>query len=70
MLDKNVKYIINGFNQVYLLPQYLLFGFNTISKPKLQYQLSATTIPLSLLLTNQDKLSYTLLPEIGYNIES
>ncbi len=67
MLDKNVKHIINAFNQVYLLPQYLLFGFNTISKPKLQYQLSATTIPLSLLLKNQDKLSYTLLPEIGIN---
>jgi hypothetical protein len=40
MLHKNVKHIINAFNQVYLLPQYLLFGFNTISKPKLQYQLS------------------------------
>jgi hypothetical protein len=49
MLDKNVKHIINAFNQVYLLPQDLLFGFNTISKPKLQYPLSATTIPLSLL---------------------
>jgi hypothetical protein len=50
MLDKNVKHIINAFNQVYLLPQDLLFGFNTISKPKLQYPLSATTMPLSLLL--------------------
>ena len=44
-----------------------MFGFNIISKTKLQYQLNATTIPLSLLLTNQDKLSYTLLPEIGIN---
>ena len=54
MLDKNVKHIINAFNQVLFTTAIFI-------------ELSATTIPLSLLLKNQDKLSYTLLPEIGIN---
>ena len=67
VLTTNVQHLIKVFHKVTLSHDDTLLGYNTVAIPKLHYPLPATSIPTHILRKMQDKLTYNILPRIGYN---
>ena len=67
MMEQNVNHVINVFQKVTLSHDDAFLGYNTVAVPKLHYPLPATTISPHQLRKLQNRLTYNVLPKIGFN---